>query len=189
MDCPFCWLVSMALPLSCTLSTELSADWAVETRSLTAAFGTFWAKASRLTVASPMVPSLLIWPPAPYGEVTARTWGSRATRASMAVTAAWVAGVRRVPDLVCTTIWSVSPAWDGKSAFRMSSARLESVAGNEKLFGVSRSHRSIERAEGDQGHQPDGQHDPTVVETPTCDNSHCSILLASRYGGLPTAGG
>ena len=46
-DCRFCSLFSMALPPSWTLRTELSADWAVSISSVTASFGTFWARASR----------------------------------------------------------------------------------------------------------------------------------------------
>ena len=58
-------MFSIAAPPSWTFSSELSADWAVETSVLTAASGMLSAWASRFTVARPIVPSLLIWPPGP----------------------------------------------------------------------------------------------------------------------------
>ncbi len=47
VGCPLCRLFSMALPPSCTLRTELSADLAVSISWFTASLGTFWARASR----------------------------------------------------------------------------------------------------------------------------------------------
>ena len=52
----------------------------------------------------------------------------------MAVTSALVAGSLRVPFLAWMTTCSVSPDWAGKFVLRTSRARLESVAGNEKLL-------------------------------------------------------
>ena len=50
------------------------------------------------------------------------------------VTADSTSGVARVPVLAWTTIWSLSPLWDGKFAWTMFERRLESVEGNEKLL-------------------------------------------------------
>ena len=63
VDSPPGVVASTAAPPSWTFSSELSADWAVETSVVTAEVGTVLACSSRFTVARPIVPSLLIWPP------------------------------------------------------------------------------------------------------------------------------
>ena len=50
------------------------------------------------------------------------------------MTAVWAAGERSVPCLACTTIWSLSPAWAGKSVVSTCWAFAESVPGSEALF-------------------------------------------------------
>ena len=75
-DVPLCSLFSIAAPPSSTSTRELSTDWAVEIRLVTADFGTFAARASKVTVANPIVPSGLICPTVRYGEVTERTWAA-----------------------------------------------------------------------------------------------------------------
>ena len=52
----------------------------------------------------------------------------------MDVTAVSAAGERSVPCLACTTIWSLSPAWAGKSVVSTCWAFAESVPGSELLF-------------------------------------------------------
>src|SRR5580693_9918412 len=52
----------------------------------------------------------------------------------MDVTAARAAGERSVPCLACTTIWSLSPAWAGKSVVSTCWAFAESVPVSEALF-------------------------------------------------------
>ncbi len=52
----------------------------------------------------------------------------------MDVTAVWAAGERSVPCLACTTIWSLSPAWAGKSLVSTCRAFAESVPGSEAPF-------------------------------------------------------
>ena len=83
-------------------------------------------------MAKATVSSRLIWaaPRGPYGLVTACTCGSRATRASIAVTAVWMAGSRTVPVVACSTIWSVSPDAAGKSRWSSVSAAADGVPGS-----------------------------------------------------------
>ncbi len=80
-----------------------SADWAVDISVWTAEFGTLCAWAVRFTVARPIVPSSLIWPPG-LGRGHRAHVRKLCTRASMDVTAVWAAGERSVPCLACTTI-------------------------------------------------------------------------------------
>jgi len=56
-----------------------------------------------------------------------------ATEASIGVIRARTAGSLTLPCLAANTIWSLSPAWAGKSRLSRSAARWDSVPGSEKF--------------------------------------------------------
>jgi hypothetical protein len=97
--------------------------------------GSSLARWSKFTVAKAMRPSRdsARAPAALYGLITPVTCGMRATRASMGAIRARTAGSLTLPCLAANTIWSLSPAWAGKSRLRRSVARWDSVPGSEKL--------------------------------------------------------
>src|SRR5271169_3539367 len=102
----------------------------------TAGFGSAPAFSSKETVANATSP----WgetcraPTAEYGLDTAVTWGSAAICLSTGSMRARLAASVMLPVVVLKTIWSESPAWAGKFAFRRSIARWLCVPGREKLF-------------------------------------------------------
>src|SRR4051812_34834007 len=122
----------MACPPSSTCSDDEPAERALLTTLLTAAFGSSFARWSKVTVANPIRLSReSVF--AAYGLTTPATWGSLATRATVALTVFRVVGSVRLPVRARNTIWSESPACAGNRCCSRSTARCESVPGSVKL--------------------------------------------------------
>src|SRR5579875_3849323 len=126
---------SMSWPPSATSRSAVRAEWAALITASTADYGLAPGWPSNTTVAKAILPSRLICCAAlaPYGLTTARTWGTRATWASMAWARAITAGSVTLPDLAASTIWSVLPEAIGKSFCNSCRASADWVCGSWNL--------------------------------------------------------
>ncbi len=130
------WLAcSIAGPPSSTRTAPPAAAREVLITCLIAGSGRSFARASNVIVANATVPLGEICRAAPgaYGDTSRATCGRVATRASIGAIRSRTAGSVTRPELVATTIWSLSPAAFGDACCSRSSASVLCVPCSVKL--------------------------------------------------------